>query len=82
MVKNRFKKGISKNKPNILANVSSRKYDGKINISFGDLDVSQHHQEDFKSWDKENLLLNLLNRIKDKTYLTFGSDPKRGTFLI
>jgi hypothetical protein len=69
MAKTRLKKGISKNKPNILANVSSRKYDGKINFSFSDLDVSQHHQEDFKSWDKENLLLNLLNRIKDITCL-------------
>jgi len=45
-------KGLSQKKPNILSNLSSRDYNGKINFSFRDLDVSQHNKEDFEDWEK------------------------------
>ena len=64
-----FPKGISQKKPNILSDLSKRDYNKKINFSFQDLDVTQHNKEDFKTWEENNLLLKLINRIKDMTCL-------------
>jgi len=69
MARKKSLKGLSQKKPNILSNLSSRDYNGKINFSFRDLDVSQHNKEDFENWEKNNLLLKLLNRIKEITCL-------------
>jgi len=77
MAKKKFPKGISNNKKNILCNMSSRNYDGKINFSFKDLDISQHNKENFQTWEQENLLLSLLNRIKEITCLDIEEAKKQ-----
>jgi len=77
MAKKKFPKGISNTKQNILSNISSRDYNGRINFSFSDLDISQHNKEDFQTWERDNLLLILLNRIKEITCLDIEEAKKQ-----
>jgi len=44
---------------------SNDRYEKHITFSFKDLDVNQNQKETFEIWESENLLLKLLNKIKD-----------------
>lgn len=63
-------KSQTDNSPLKGASKSSNRYLRHISFSFKDMDTNQYLKENFENWNSEDLLLKLINKIKDVSKLT------------
>ena len=70
--KQKIKEAAKRNKSAISGMSGNKNFNGHVIFSFKEIDSSQHLKETFECWAKENLLLKLLNRIKDISQMTMN----------